>query len=181
MTQTCPGCHTELFKPGKQRFCGSCGEPINVDVDREQIRRKTSGFLTPQERSRIIDAIQGSRGEHHEYTHVHVQEEIRYALLDFSLITRWQEFDEHAALIGDIGRKEIPQKEEVPEFRGIIGLFRFLVSSMGLKPMTEILWLALREEIRAVEDADIDAIEELTVEIAVDGERATAPSVNYKA
>jgi hypothetical protein len=171
MTQTCPACGNELWKPETQHFCGSCGEPINVEVDRDRTRRDTSGLLEPHEVSRIAKNVQGGGGELHDYTHVRVQEEVRHALGDFTLLAQWEEFDNRAALRGDIARKSdsnLTDDDAIAEMNRILGLARFLLPSMSPEALEELYRLALYREIESQSGDDSLDLEDIEVNIEVD-------------
>ncbi|MGB9931545.1 hypothetical protein [Haloarcula amylolytica] len=170
MGQTCPACHSELQALGKQRYCSSCAEPIDVEVDREEIRRETTGFLAETERSRIIDSINDSSATHHEYTHVRVQEEVRHALRDFLLLANWDNLDNREALLGDLVRdtpSEPGGTDDLLDTRGLAALFRLLCTSMRLEAIEHLFELALRTEIAEQENVGYGDISEVNVELRI--------------
>lgn len=174
MGDICPGCREELHSTN-QHFCGSCGEPIDVDVDREWIRRQTSGFLDSRARSRILDSLQGERGPHHEYTHVEIQEQVRHVLLDFSLLNEWDEFDEREALLGDLERDEPETHDEdhLEHLLTVLGTYRFFFHSVGVGFIAKMLFDKVQREIEAASESESDDLEKFTdisLELVLEGD-----------
>jgi hypothetical protein len=170
MVQTCPACQSEIQGYSKQRYCGSCGEAIDVEVDREEIRRETTGFLDGTERNRIIDSINDSSATHHEYTHVRVQEEVRHALRDFLLLVNWDNLDNREALLGDIKRTEVDElgeTDDLVDMRSLTALFRLLCTAMPLEAIEHLFELALRTEIAEQENVGYGDISEVNVELRI--------------
>lgn len=171
MRESCPACEAELDKPRTQNFCGSCGEPINVEVDRERIRRTTSGFLGSSERMRIVDSVTGDRGSHHEYTHVHAQEAVRHAIWDFWLLSKWEEFSNRDAFLGDIGRRndKSPNDDDLADVPALLGFSRFFFSSLSLEAIQYLLWWYIKSEVQGEQDIDIEDLEDVEVDICFNG------------
>lgn len=178
MGESCPACKSELTNPNTQNYCGSCGEPINIEVDRERIRRQTSGFLERSERGRILNTVAESRGRHHEYTHVKVQEEVRHAMMDFWLLTEWEQFDTHAAAIGDIGRKgteSLSEDDDLLDIRSIIGFLNFVFSSLNMRVISYCLESHLQDLVEEVGEIDSDEVPEFDVEIRATSDHLDEP------
>lgn len=172
MQPTCPACQSELTKPDEQRYCSSCGEPINVEVDRDQIRTQTQGILTLGEQLRICKTVKHGGGRLHDYTHVSVQEEVRHALFDLWLLNQWDAFDEREAMLGDLsdhGPAQLSDDDALAETQHIIGLARFLFSSVGLVALQHLIHFHLKAEISDAEDSTFGAVPDIDVSIQVNG------------
>jgi len=97
MTDKCPVCGESPHMTGAN-FCGNCGEPLDVEVDREWIRQQATGFLRETERRMLHAEVTGEREHRHEFTVAMVEESFREALTDFWLVNWWSPFEPRSAL-----------------------------------------------------------------------------------
>jgi hypothetical protein len=119
--------------------------------------------------------VTGDRGSHHAYTHVHAQEGLRHALVDLWLLTEWEAFDNHEALLGDLHRSDISEMDEdkeIIEMRKIIGLFRFICTSLNIGAIEECIGQAFQLEMRNIEEINREDIPNFDVEIRFNDEPA---------
>lgn len=179
MVDRCPGCGDELDTPN-QRYCGQCGQPLNVEVDRDTIRRQTSGVLDVDVRRRILDSIRDERGPHHEYTHVRIQEQVRHALFDFWLLYRWEDFDNREALLADLGRDDshLSEDEKLTHLLTLLGTFQFLFRSVSVEVIAKMLFKKIADEVVDANDMTHDEFDELdtvSLQLTIDDDRMDEP------
>jgi hypothetical protein len=152
------------------RFCGNCGEPLGVEVDREEIRQLAQGFLPPAEFNKIAAAVEGERDHSHEYTTTLVQESAWRALTDFRYVTDWDALDN-----SDVIRppEDGEEKASVLKIDRLIGLISILYASA---PPT-LLMILLANEVAFQRDLNDD--QEVDAAVFIDGERITEPVPEY--
>lgn len=172
MPKSCPACDERLNEPERQRFCSNCGEPINVDPDREHIRRQAKGFLG-DERRKLVDTISGERDHQSEYTIMHVQERARKALFDFRLIDGWKALENSDLLFHEVedalDDEEGEYGELAQQLTACWGLISILHACLGTDLMAAFLEVAVSVDDSLDEDADVE------VEVRVDGEQVNKP------
>lgn len=172
MPDCCPACDERLNESERQRFCTNCGEPINVDPDRERIRRQARGFLG-DERKKLIDTINGERDHQSEYTIMHVQERTRQALFDFGLVDGWTALENSDLLFHDVEDTPDEEEGEYGEFAqqliSSLSLMSILHANLGTDLMAALLEVAVSADDSLDEDADVE------VEVRVDGEQVNKP------
>lgn len=161
MTTPCPACGETLSKSDRQNFCGTCGEPINREPDREFIRRNARGFLSRNVRKQLLDTVQGERDHKSEYTAIEVQEQARQALFDFSLIHKWDGIEDADLFFADVeAEPEFDPHEPGELMLQLIAIIRLLAlvyanTSAGMMVLLEVMIAWEEEEVDADDGVDV--------------------------
>lgn len=179
MPTCCPACDRSLEMPDAN-FCGTCGEPINRDPDREFIRGNATGFLSDQIRRQLIDTIDGKRDHRSEYTRIQVQEHARRALFDFGLIYRWDGIEDGDVCLAGLGSDASDEEEDGDDHEELMAqiialtqILEIVYTNLG----ASLFGALLTDVLRMSGDADPD--DDVEVELVVNGDPINDPLERY--
>lgn len=173
MAENCPACGEELDALGAQNFCGYCSEPIEIEADRDALRRNATGFLEHRTRKMLLDTINGDRDHRSEYTVMEVQEAIRAALIDFRLVDRWDAIDEGELFFAGVSSDDSADDEELEELKLHLFSLHCVLSLVYNGLGADLTAAFLQDAMRIAGDADPD--DDVDVVLFVNGKQINEP------
>jgi len=153
----CESCNTAVEPTAN--YCPECGSELSPT-------RKdwSDGFLSLVDRGHIQEAIDGNESLPKGY-HDRLHETVRHALSDFCLLDRWEDFDNHEALFGDLPEDEIDVDdwEELEKITRLTCPFRFILNAADVDQFCTFLELSVLLAIPEAEQPD-----DVSVSIQID-------------
>lgn len=144
----CESCNTAVEPTAN--YCPECGSELSPT-------RKdwSDGFLSLVDRGHIQEAIDGNESLPDGY-HDRLHETVRHALSDFCLLDRWEDFDNHEALFGDLPENEIDVDdwEELEKIARLTCPFRFVINATDVDRVGSLLELSVLLAVTEAEQPD---------------------------
>lgn len=158
----CESCNTAVEPTAN--YCPDCGSELEPTI-----KDWSDGFLSLVDRGHIQEAIDGNESLPERY-HENLHETVRHALADFCLLDRWQDFDNHEALFGDLPDGEIDTEDwdDIEKLARLTCPFRFILSATDVDRMSRLLELSLLIHAREVGES----VDDVSVSIEVEGQEA---------
>ena len=153
----CESCNTAVEPTAN--YCSECGSELSPT-------RKdwSDGFLSLVDRGHIQEAIDGNESLPEGY-HDRLHETVRHALSDFCLLDRWEDFDNHEALFGDIpeDKIDVDDWEELEKTARLTCPFRFMLNAADIDRVGTLLELSVLLAVPEAEQPD-----DVSVSIEID-------------
>jgi len=153
----CESCDTAVEPTAN--YCPECGSELSPT-------RKdwSDGFLSLVDRGHIQEAIDGNESFPEGY-HDRLHETVRHALSDFCLLDRWDDFDNHEALFGDIpeDKIDVDDWEELEKIARLTCPFRFMLNAADVDRVGTLLELSVLLAVPEAEQPD-----DVSVSIEID-------------
>ncbi|QCW01868.1 hypothetical protein FGF80_00820 [Natrinema pallidum] len=144
----CESCDTAAEPTAN--YCPECGSELSPT-------RKdwSDGFLSLVDRGHIQEAIDGNESLPEGY-HDRLHETVRHALSDFCLLDRWDDFDNHEALFGDIpeDKIDVDDWEELEKIARLTCPFRFMLNAVDIDRVGTLLELSVLLAVPEAEQPD---------------------------